>query len=148
MSMYSIWSLLWTVDVYVLHLESVVTRRLSSNLQTLSLLWSNLSMWGHFLIVLNLRKPNPPSIWLCWLTSIQIELLRISSLCYFGDIFNAIRISEGFSQNPIEFAYKLSTLLWYLQRDRHQHQSGGLLSPSVWRSLLSPGPVWLPAVSQ
>ena len=41
----------------------------------LSLLWSNLSMWGHFLIVLNLRKPNPPSIWLCWLTSIQIEQL-------------------------------------------------------------------------
>ena len=32
-------------------------------------------MWGHFLIVLNLRKPNPPSIWLCWLTSIQIEQL-------------------------------------------------------------------------
>ena len=53
-------------------------------------LWSNLSMWGHFLIVLNLRKPNPPSIGLRWLTSIQIEFLRISSLCYRGDIFNAI----------------------------------------------------------
>ena len=117
-------------------------------------LWSNLSMWGHFLIVLNLRKPNPPSIGLRWLTSIQIEFLRISSLCYRGDIFNAINCVSCWSEaHWLTKAHKpcrpsVSSSLsdsW----DTRQDQTRPVKEVAVWAGLSvtsSATACWTPAV--